>query len=789
MNKKRLSVVMAGAMLATSVAPVLAAETTATEIGLSQKKLVEKEIMDLVNSKKISTNAILKGTDFVSTDVANIMTTSETTPESAYGVKVLDADGNLIKDLKATLNTSSSNLPNADITYNVEAIEEILQLADTKLKDLTIQVVERENSKFLGQVIPGSEITGSGTVSEANTFKYADFADFDALNTALKDSGLYLDPATGKPAKESGSTGNERVKNEFIDSVKLENGVATVKLAAVKDLTSDKAENLTIELKAGSPKLYFNLPLDAEGNLIEGDLTSTDKVMNCVGFAKKETFKKSQLTLATTTDVKAYKFVDDSAKEEKVTYLASDLYDGFALTAKGTEIKSDILNAAKVAEETGKNATVVLSTPQPSALTNGVASFTVTYYASHKDNPTKKAKEVTIKSTNLDEVKSLYKMLQEKSTFRVGIVGGQNRYETAVNVAKAAGAELFIADAGTAGEADTAKDLLNNNIVIVNGDSLVDGLAAAPLAASLNKVNGTPDNSKTLKHAPVLLSKTDELPTATKEYIEELANDISKKDRAKYTVNLVGGESVLSEELVKEIKAMGFKVERFGGDNREETSLEVANAIDPTAAKGAFIVGGNGEADAMSISAVAASDTDKTATNGIQSTPIIVSSVHGLTKDALKYVKARKDNTMTIVGGESVVSAEEYAKLDELTSDTNAVKRIAGKNRFETNAKVIEEFYKNSGVIEDVKGVVMVKDGVAKESDLVDALSAANYAAGMKAPIVLASTSLKDVQKNALLKMDLDGDIKTDGTVAQVGIGAERTVLETIAGLFSISNK
>ena len=38
MNKKKLSVVMAGAMLASSVAPVLAADTiTATEFGIARK--------------------------------------------------------------------------------------------------------------------------------------------------------------------------------------------------------------------------------------------------------------------------------------------------------------------------------------------------------------------------------------------------------------------------------------------------------------------------------------------------------------------------------------------------------------------------------------------------------------------------------------------------------------------------------------------------------------------------------------------------------------------------------
>ena len=49
MNKKRLSVVMAGAMLASSVAPVLAAEEVAkSEVTLANKGLLINELTDAV---------------------------------------------------------------------------------------------------------------------------------------------------------------------------------------------------------------------------------------------------------------------------------------------------------------------------------------------------------------------------------------------------------------------------------------------------------------------------------------------------------------------------------------------------------------------------------------------------------------------------------------------------------------------------------------------------------------------------------------------------------------------
>ncbi len=51
MNKKRLSVVMAGAMLASSVAPVLAAEVKSYEVNGSNKGILIRDLRNLLTSK------------------------------------------------------------------------------------------------------------------------------------------------------------------------------------------------------------------------------------------------------------------------------------------------------------------------------------------------------------------------------------------------------------------------------------------------------------------------------------------------------------------------------------------------------------------------------------------------------------------------------------------------------------------------------------------------------------------------------------------------------------------
>ncbi|WP_270840244.1 cell wall-binding repeat-containing protein [Peptacetobacter hiranonis] len=737
MNKKKLSVVMAGAMLATSVAPVLAAEVTAEEVKMSEKSLLQKKVLDLVKSELISSNEIIGGTigngtdtTFVTAEVAKIMKDARDAEVadsalSAYGIKVLDKDGEEVK-----LDTVGGTT-NGNITYDVKEISDILATTNDDLaKDHTVQVVKRETSKFLGQVIPGTEIKVTGGTSK---YTVDDFKDIATIN---------------------GSDATAFIKDKKANKT---NTAATITLNAITNLGDETEENAKIELTLDTDKLNFKLPIDEKGNL-------TDKVQDCRGFAPIATYQKSSEITAAPKVKSAYKIVDDSKKAEEVTYLANELYDGLALTAKGTEIKADIENAKKVADENNRptKPTVILMTKESA---NGVHSFKVAYLDSYKDvpsDPTGSDKEqtlkaaskiVTVKTTNEKELNALIDMLGNGKGYKVGIVAGANRYETAVNVAKNKSLPK-VTDAN-------ADDADKNNIVLVNGESVVDGLAAAPLAAKLNMNNA--------KGTAVLLSKTDSLPTATKEYLEELTSDIVVSKRKFVRINLVGGESVLSDSLVEELKEMGFSVERFGGENREETSLEVARAVVAAGdANNAFVVGANGEADAMSI----ASEASKSATQ----TPIIVAKAGGLTKNAVRFIKTSATNgDVDVIGGESVVSKAEYDKIDEVVA--GKVDRVAGSNRFETNAAIIKKYASN------ISEVVLVKDGVANKKDLVDALSAANYAAG--APIVLATDKITESQKVAILDGKATGGFTK---LTQVGQGVARTTLETVAEFLGLSN-
>ena len=782
MNKKNLSVVLAGAMLATTVAPVLAETTASKEYTNEELALVRNEIKAKMETKKISTYASVKA--LAGTDVSNLMTANK----SAFGFKVVGKDGKDI-DLstlnggsKTNLTTTTDSKVTNNVTYDTTEIANIL--SDTnkdKLVDCTIQVVERKTTNFKGQIVPGNEITKVAD-SEANYEPRADFISGDASPKLADDKGIGKEVADVVKAnnvfvnKVEGVGKTYDLVTEKEDAAfKAGNYYKEVKLTTnVLNNVADASEGtVEIYLDSTKKKVDFSLPLNDKGELL--DCTKTADLNSFAGFEAAGEWKESKLIDEAPENVTSYKI--NAVESNENLYKVEDLYDGIALTAKGTELATDLENAKDNASAANKALVKISAKPTVAA---GINKFSIYYYKNEteaaKDSATidgiedgqsaKVAyKSITIYSSDLKEIQALYELLNPAvttKTYKVGIVAGDNRYATAVNVAKAQKVTSFAAN-GTA------------NIVLVNGESLVDGLSAAPLAANLK--NGA-------VAAPVLLSKADKLPEETKDYIKDelLKLKTTKAQKKEVVVSLVGGNSVLSESLVAELEDMGLTVKRYGGANREATSLKVAEEL--KASNAAFVVGGNGEADAMAISAVAASaihgkDNDKVA-------PIIVSSVHGLSNKALTYVNENlAKGDITIVGGTSVVSEEDEKALNDSLS-LNKASRIAGDNRFETNAAIIKKYYTKTGA--NVNGIVLAKDGVAKKSELVDALAAANYAAANNAPIVLATSSLNASQKNELLKVNKASTFATQAKLVQVGQGVERSVLKEVAKLFGLSN-
>ena len=674
MNKKRLSVVMAGAMLASAVAPVLAA-TPQYEVNGSNRGLLIKELRELMLSKTFANEAVNK----------------EFAGECVFYVQM--GKGLDVKQF-----------------YTVESIP---------------KMEEAINAAPVGTVI---EVVNGGYVEKNG--KYYHFA----LEDKVTETEKTFNKASLKEAADKFKANKENYP--AIYSMDFDGETLTVELRKAADET--KLE--TVTFKAGDKELDFSKPVDVNGDVLDGRTPQSDwsDLATFKPAVSTETIKKGD-----PIDEKVVARLTVSDADSKVNVKLSDLYDGLLLTSKGQELLDKVKEANAV-----KNDGLYVSVADVKTSKNGIFTFDMEFV---NTNPTTNKYEknvITISSNNKGQLE-IFNTWMKRGQASVEVLAGTNRYETAVKVAK---------------ENAKIEDVaLNGNIVLVNGNALVDGLAAAPLAASVvNKIGNIPFDGYV---APILLTETNSLPKATLQYMKELVKHQTVGSLDQVTVYLVGGEAVISQNVVNQLKSIGVRVVRAGGEDREATSLAVAKLMEndnDVDVKNAFLVGADGEADAMSIASVAAQKKQ----------PIIVESRKGLSDSTVDYLKGGKfvsAKSATIIGGETVVSGETEAKLKE---EKVSVDRVAGSNRKATNAKVIDRFASNY-----IQRVVLSKDGQTNKSELIDALTATSLAVKDNAPIVLATNKMSNEQVNALEKKANRNGVY----VYQVGHGVARDVLKQIA--------
>ena len=723
MNKKKLSVVMAGAMLASSVSPVLAAtESTVNQNELGS--LVEKVYEKLTKGEKITSSG-----------------------RSVYGVKIKGE-----KTINATIDALT-------VKGSEEALRKELQ---EQFKVLTVgDTVEIFSKGF--RTDENGDIVLTETVAEK--YETTDF-----VLASNKTSKGIAEQLTGGSTGSYGS--NVQLIGSITDETNLDKGNKIINTTDTKSteikfqrnidlsalakegftVSGDAKTGQTLTIAAGDKKLDFTkVLLKDETTKATKDLQSSD-LANIVGFPIVN-------NTASPIGEKLIETITVEGKENN--YKTEDLYDGLMLTTEGHDFLSLIKAASK---KTGYDVTFKRLNGQVISSSSIDLSEYKTEFGFVVEIKDKKGyvTKYTVKGAE-KQTEVLANWLFDKLA-KVDILAGDNRYETAVSVAKE---QLGMA------EGELGKNTNVSNIVLVNGESLVDGLTAAPLAASLKANEGASEA------APILLTKTNELPKATKDFLKEI---LAEKEigNVNTTIHLVGGTSVLSKSLEKELRSYGFDIERYNGANREETSLEVAEAIDnaKNATNERFVVGAEGEADAMSIAPVAA------AGDGTDVTPIIVAKKGGISYQALDELD-KKD--VTVVGGEASISKEEYEAIEEATGKNGSIERVAGENRQATNAAIIKKYYYSDAQIEnglEVESVIVSKDGRGNKEELVDALTVANLAVQEKAPIVLAKSSLSAEQLDAIR---LRG--KKSEKLYQVGIGVERSVMETVASKLGLLNK
>ena len=725
MNKKKLSVVMAGAMLASSVAPVLAAEVQKSEHSANELGLLQKELRELVQDNLFANDSKNNPKDKDGNPIGDVRN------QSVYKIYVNNNIA-LGVDEKTPLNEKSTQADWQKVFNDLNA-GDVVKVVSKGFKEVDGKLYHYDFKEGAVETYTQSEVEGLDKIfytSGKLNNQYSKIVEKAGYNSDLKGYVVkfYND------VKIPGSLDEQ-------DTLVLKEGDTKLKFETAVGKNWETLSYYTNEAQTEEAQLYAENPVEIED--FYGFVLSEKVVNNGYSPIKSEVVREITITPG------GYNFD------------ISDLYDGLFLTTKGDEfftmlreaVSADrkvviVVNDAKDSNKAVKytvNKRMLQNEEQLKDIEAKIFSSLKEYNKGYKVEvklgaTDKLAEEVyTVTGKNKSEMARVTAWMAAARP-RVKAFDGANRYETAVEIAKEY--------AGLTGDITSKRN--KADIVLVNGDALVDGLAAAPLAASLE------DTKNGLK-TPVLLTEADELPRATKAYLKEVIKNVQVGKLGKVTVHLVGGKTVLNKSLESELRDLGFTVERYSGENREETSLEVAKAIDKKFGE-AFVVGGEGEADAMSIASVAAATK----------TPIIVAKKGGISEDATYALRGK---VATVIGGKKVVTDEEY---NEIKAEAKGVQRVYGENRHETNAEIISKFYKKAYVGE-AKNVIIAADGL-KGTSLVDALAAANMAAAKNAPIVLATDKVSKAQENAL-----ELNAKKSFALYQVGGKVSRDAVKTVA--------
>jgi len=274
-------------------------------------------------------------------------------------------------------------------------------------------------------------------------------------------------------------------------------------------------------------------------------------------------------------------------------------------------------------------------------------------------------------------------------------LSGVDRYSTATAIVKAgweAGAETAVLASGLE-------------------ENKVDSLTIAPLAKA--------------KNAPIIIvNPKDSVATIVAKFTALNAK----------TVYIANGTGVISDEVIDGLKAASITtVTRLGGANRYDTAINISKELGSSTSIVVTCGDAAHLADSLSIAPIAAA----------KGMPILLC---GRTLDAetSAYIKGLEAKTTYVIGENDTVS-------DAIASTLPGVIRLAGTTRYETNAKVVDNFKADASL--NFNNIFIAS---GENVNLIDALAGAPLAASKGAPIIFVHNTINPAV-NTLLKSIVTG--------------------------------
>lgn len=213
------------------------------------------------------------------------------------------------------------------------------------------------------------------------------------------------------------------------------------------------------------------------------------------------------------------------------------------------------------------------------------------------------------------------KQLNSLGITKITRLGGLNRYETSLQVAKYIDQNLYDVE----------------NVVIANGYGQADALSIAPVSGR--------------DKMPIVLVETNTIPNNVYNWL---------KEEALNNAYIIGGTGVVSNNVLNKINSItkqNISGNRLGGANRYETNAKVIERFYGNVTDKVYITEGLNLADALTAGPVAS----------VNNSPVVLSEKY-LTSTQKSVLKSKTTNKIIQVGG--VVSKDAVNNLKELLSKT-----------------------------------------------------------------------------------------------------------------------
>ena len=257
-----------------------------------------------------------------------------------------------------------------------------------------------------------------------------------------------------------------------------------------------------------------------------------------------------------------------------------------------------------------------------------------------------------------------------------------------------------------------------DNVILSTADNYPDALSGSVLAYQ--------------QKAPILLvGDTQEDKNKVLEYMKDNVNPAGN-------VYILGGTGAVGEDVVKQIKSIGFaNTVRLGGTDRYETSAKIANYLKAAQGTPVILVSGRNYPDALSVSSPGA----------VNQYPILLvnnGDIDNSVKDVLASLKPSK---IYIIGNQGVIRDNTKNNLEQITAlKSDNIVRIGGDDRYKTSAAIAKYF--------NLPGQSIC---VTTGRNFPDALAGSIYAANFNAPVILVDSSLNDDTVNYIKDKKLTG--------------------------------